>query len=99
MKFRKSILSLTLIFVSLTLTSCNKISDWFKNIKHEHSFENYMVKTPTCSQKGLVERICRDCGENAIASKVELVGKCAILLLTLPMLKVLLELAKEMMYA
>ncbi len=43
--------------------------------------------------------ICRDCGEGAIASKVELVGKCAIMLVALPLIKSLLTLAEEIMYA
>lgn len=43
--------------------------------------------------------VCRDCGEGAIASKVELIGKCAILLCALPLIKNLLTLAREIMYA
>ena len=30
--------------------------------------------------------LCKDCGENAIASKVELAGKASVLLLTLPVI-------------
>ena len=37
--------------------------------------------------------LCRGAGENAIAEKVELLGKCEILVLSLPLLKQLLELA------
>ena len=36
--------------------------------------------------------ICRDCGEAAIASKVEFAAKIVILLLAIPILKTLLEL-------
>ena len=43
--------------------------------------------------------ICRDCGESAIASKVELVGKCAIMLTALPLIRSLLLLAEDIMYA
>ncbi|MGM9658504.1 MAG: SpoIIIAC/SpoIIIAD family protein [Eubacteriales bacterium] len=41
--------------------------------------------------------ICRDCGEGAAASKVELAGKIGILLLTLPLIKQILSLAGEML--
>ena len=41
--------------------------------------------------------VCRDCGENGIASKVELAGKAATVLLSLPIIKRLLESAKELM--
>lgn len=43
--------------------------------------------------------ICRDCGEGAVASKVELVGKCSILLVSLPLVRAILTLAEEIMYA
>lgn len=37
--------------------------------------------------------LCRDCGENAVAVKLELLGKCEIALLSLPLLKELMALA------
>ena len=43
--------------------------------------------------------ICRDCGEGAIAAKVELVGKCAIMITALPLIRSLLLLAEDIMYA
>ena len=43
--------------------------------------------------------ICRDCGESAVGAKVELVGKCAILLVSLPLVRAVLTLAEEIMYA
>lgn len=36
--------------------------------------------------------ICRDCGENAIASKLELAGKAELLLIAVPLIKYILEL-------
>lgn len=41
--------------------------------------------------------LCRDCGENAVASRLELLGKCEIALLSLPLLKELLSLAVSLM--
>jgi len=41
--------------------------------------------------------ICRDCGESSLASKVELAGKIGIIILSLPILKQLLTMAKEML--
>ncbi len=41
--------------------------------------------------------ICRDSGENAIASKVELLGKCEILALSLPLLTAMAELITEVL--
>jgi stage III sporulation protein AD len=39
--------------------------------------------------------ICRDCGENAIAAKVELAGKVAVLSLTVPVISAFLNLVIE----
>lgn len=41
--------------------------------------------------------VCRDSGESAIASKLELIGKAEILLLCLPLIRELISLAKELM--
>ena len=41
--------------------------------------------------------ICRDCGENSLASKLELAGKAGILLLSLPLLGGILSMAKDML--
>ncbi|MBR4799329.1 MAG: hypothetical protein IK047_03610 [Clostridia bacterium] len=41
--------------------------------------------------------ICRDCGENTLAEKVELAGRTGMLLLGLPIIKQLLDAARDMM--
>ena len=41
--------------------------------------------------------ICRDCGENSIASGVELVGKIEIIILCLPMMEKIISTAKEVL--
>ncbi len=41
--------------------------------------------------------ICRDCGENTLASKVELAGKIGIIILSLPILQQLLTMARGML--
>lgn len=41
--------------------------------------------------------ICRDCGEGAVASKIEFAAKCAILLLGLPVIKNVIELSKTVL--
>lgn len=45
----------------------------------------------------LCSQVCRDAGEAALASKLELVGKAEILLLCLPLVSELIALAGEMM--
>ena len=36
--------------------------------KHTHTWKNYLIKTPTCTQQGLLERLCENCGEKAYES-------------------------------
>ena len=46
-----------------------------------------------CIITGCVSDICKDFGQNALAGKAEFAGRCAIFLLSLPLLKGLLEAA------
>lgn len=41
--------------------------------------------------------VCRDAGENSLASKIETLGKVEILIVTLPLIKRILEIVKEIM--
>ena len=41
--------------------------------------------------------ICRDCGEDMLASRVELAGKAGIVLLSLPIISQLFDIAKDML--
>lgn len=50
-----------------------------------------------CLLTQLAGDVCRDSGESSIAAKVELVGRTAILLLTLPMIREVLSWAWEIM--
>ncbi|MBE6649397.1 MAG: hypothetical protein E7614_07770 [Ruminococcaceae bacterium] len=45
----------------------------------------------------LTAEICRDFGENSIASKVELGGKLSIIYLSVPLIKEVLESARQML--
>lgn len=44
----------------------------------------------------LTAEICRDCGEASTASRVELAGKIGILLLSLPLVRDILQIAGEL---
>lgn len=45
----------------------------------------------------LSSEICRDLGENAVSGRIELAGKAAIILMSLPLVEKLLEEAKELL--
>ncbi len=46
-----------------------------------------------CIITGFVSDICKDFGQSALAGKAEFAGRCAIFILSLPLLKELLEMA------
>lgn len=74
--------------------------DFIKGLANDNGLSAYftiMLKAlgiSACCRIG--SEICRDSGENALASKVELAGKVGIVILSLPLVKQLLEIAKDM---
>ncbi len=65
------------------IASQNGLGDWF----------NLLLKALAVAVAcQLTSSLCRDCGESALAEKAELAGKLAILALTLPVVRQLLEL-------
>ena len=83
-------LCISVMLTGISLAICNPIIDFLNNLA-EPSSKNYLTVLFKSVGISLVvstaSDICRDCGENAIAAKVELLGKCEILLLSLPLLK------------
>lgn len=45
----------------------------------------------------MTSELCRDCGEGALASRVELAGKAGILMLCVPALQQIFSLAKDLL--
>jgi len=82
--------TMSVMLTGISLAICNPIIDFLNNLV-EPSSKNYITLLLKSVGISLVvstaSDICRDCGENAIAAKVELLGKCEILLLSLPLLK------------
>ena len=45
----------------------------------------------------LASEICRDCGESSVGGRIELAGKAAIIIISLPVLKNLVSFARELL--
>ncbi|MBE6618899.1 MAG: hypothetical protein E7626_03835 [Ruminococcaceae bacterium] len=75
------------------------VSELAENVRYGQYVKVMMKSLAVALVTSSSADICRDCGEGAIASKVELVGKCSIMLISLPLIKSLLTLAEEIMYA
>ena len=48
-----------------------------------------------CVVTGFIADLCRDAGQSALASRAELAGRCAVFILSLPLLNSLLETARK----
>lgn len=46
---------LSVMLCASSLSSCAR--------KHEHSWEIYIAKQPTCTEKGILERVCKECSK------------------------------------
>ena len=56
-RFAKLSVTGVLCAISLIAPSCAFLN------QHTHSWTNYIVKNPTCTEKGLIEKLCEECGE------------------------------------
>ena len=94
-------ITVTLALVAVALIE--PITDYINEISQASDYSAYVKVMMKSLGIALISSsgadICRDCGEGAVGAKVELVGKCAILLVALPLIKSLLTLAQEIMYA
>ena len=53
---KKLLCTLLALCVVFSVSSCGKPSC-------DHNYDNYIVKTPTCTEKGLLEKLCKVCGQ------------------------------------
>lgn len=52
---KKICLLLTIAILALSFTSCN--------IFHKHEWQKYLVKSPTCTENGILKELCIECGD------------------------------------
>lgn len=94
-------LAIALAFSILLVSAAAPVVIYIQKLMNDTSASTYAsvlvkalgiaVLTQCCSE------ICKECGENGIATGVELVGKIEILLLCLPLINEILTLAKNLM--
>lgn len=89
------------ILLTSALATVYPMVDFVKELSDVGSFTLYASTILKALGIGLLSQsavdFCHDCGENAIASKLEFAAKAGILLLGLPIIRELLALATEMM--
>ncbi len=67
-------------------------------IAKNNIYNSHFKSLGICHLTQIASETCKDCGFNSIASKVELAGKIAIVLLTLPMLESLIKTIEKLIY-
>lgn len=90
----------TVIFVYI-VEGISPFIDFIKGVADKGNVTGYFVVMLKALAISLCCRmsadICRDCGESSLASKVELAGKVGIVIISLPTVEQLLNIAKDLM--
>lgn len=103
----KSEYTLPLVILLCVLLMKNAISmlsvniGFFNELLNDGVFGNYSVMLMKTLGISLVVQstsdICRDANESAVAAKIELVGKAEIMVISIPLIKEILEITKEVL--
>ena len=89
------------LVMAYVVESLSPFVSFMREIASEQGIESYfslMLKALAisfCSK--ISSEICRDCGENTLATRIEFVGKAGIILISLPIVKQLFSIAKDML--
>ena len=85
------VVAATIALLSVVIKLSIPVLEFTKQLADSYGMSSYlgiMLKALGIAMSSRVcAEICRDCGENAIATKVEIGGKVGILLLSLPLLQ------------
>ncbi len=97
-----SLTASALIFLIIFL-NLKPVIDAINKYVNDFNLNNVYITTilkslGICYLTQIASETCKDCGFNSIASKVELAGKIAIVLLTLPMLESLIKTIEKLIY-
>lgn len=94
-------LAASVIIFSVVLSSFEPVLDFIENLSETAGISiEYiwiLIKALTiCYMTQLASDCCRDCGENAIASRIDFAGKIALLLISVPLLDAMLSIVKDL---
>lgn len=77
------------------------VLEYVKTLSYQSGMSEYFAVAVKALGIALVcqmaSEICRDCGENAVGGRIELAGKAAIIIISLPVLKNLISFARELL--
>lgn len=87
------------VILYLVITSLSPLLGFISELAEEaHTESAYlavmMKALAVCYITGLAAESCRDSGEGAIAAKIELAGRTAVLLISVPLLKAIVDIVR-----
>lgn len=89
-----------LVVLVQSLPIFEQIRELFSNINMEFEYTGILFKSlGICFVTQLASDACVDAGQTAIASKIEIAGRVAVLLVSLPLFNVLLSIASKLINA
>ena len=93
--------AVTIIICGVVITLIDPIIEYFNSIMGQTLPLEYMkIILKSLAIAFIVQissEICRDCGENNIASGIETIGKIEIILLSLPMINNIISMSRELL--
>lgn len=90
-------ITIFLVVLVQSLPIFEQIQAFFSNIHLEFEYTEILFKSlGICLVTQLASDACTDAGQTAIASKIEIAGRVAVLLVSLPLFNVILSIASEL---
>lgn len=94
-------LAAALAVLAVCIGELRPIVSFFRELTEQSNFSPYASVLLKACGLGMIARFaaefCRDAGEESLASKAELAGKCAVLVCSLPILSLLLQQIKDLL--
>ncbi len=84
--------------VSLLSPAVSQIIEYMSFIENGSAYSEILLKSlAVCYITQIASDCCNDAGEGAIASKIELAGKCTLVILALPLFTSITDMIKNLM--
>ncbi len=90
-------LGISVLSISIILPVTNYVKELTTNETYGRFCEIMFKSAGVCLLCSFACEICRDCGESALASRIELAGKCTLLAYSLPLIKTVFGYALEIL--
>ncbi len=92
-------LSVSVMVLFATLKMSGPVIEYIEYLSDTYDYSEYIGIVVKCCVVavvcGFASEIASDCNENGIASKIVMIGKCTIMMYSLPLLKAIIDMARS----